>query len=161
MADSTLTEYRHHRAWKDWIGLFRSHAVEKQNINLVCVAERIETPVKAQATGAGIKIAMLDEIIIMGDGIDIFDRTGSPNVRKELREKLQASNNKHTVIASETIARLIWSLISNAVLPLIANLPPSKLKNSRRRSRLPTWMTQEIRSLVTHGCFQDAPWSVR
>ena len=40
----------------------------------------------------------------MGDEIDIFDLTGIPNVRKELREKLLASNNKHTVIASETIA---------------------------------------------------------
>ena len=77
---------------------------KKQNINLVCVVERIETPVKAQAAAAGIRIATLDEIIIMGDGIDIiFDLTGIPNVRQELREKPLASNNKHTVIASETI----------------------------------------------------------
>ena len=106
MADSTLTEYRHHRAWKDWIGLFRSHQQKKQYINLVCVAERIDTPVEAQAAPAGIKIATLDEIIIISDRIDIiFHLTGIPNVRKELREKPLASNNKHTVIASETI----WS----------------------------------------------------
>lgn len=99
---------------------FEAMQQKKQSINLVCVAERIDTLVKAQAATAGIKIATLDEIVTMGDGIDIiFDLTGIPNVRKELREKLLASNNKHTVIASETIARLIWSLISDAALPVI------------------------------------------
>lgn len=93
---------------------------KKQSINLVCVAERTDTPGKAQAAAAGIKIAMLDEIVAMGNEIDIiFDLTGIPDVRKELREKLLASNNHHTVIAPETIVRLIWSLISNADLPVI------------------------------------------
>ena len=79
---------------------------KRQRINLVCVAERMETPAKSQATAAGIKIATLDEIVAMGNGIDvIFDLTGIPDVRKELREKLLASNNKHTVIASETSAQ--------------------------------------------------------
>lgn len=93
---------------------------KKQNINLVCVSERIDTPAKAQAVAAGIKIATLDEIVDMGDKIDIvFDLTGIPAVRKELREKFQVSNNNHTVIASETIVRLIWSLISEEALPVI------------------------------------------
>jgi len=93
---------------------------KKQSINLVCVAERTDTPAKAKAAAAGIKIAMLDEIIAMGNVIDIiFDLTGIPDVRKELREKLLASKNNHTVIASETIVRLIWSLISDAELPVI------------------------------------------
>lgn len=93
---------------------------KKQSINLVCVAERMDTPAKAQAVAAGIKVATLDEIIAMGNAIDIiFDLTGIPDVRKELREKLLASSNKHTVIASETIVRFIWSLISDAVLPVI------------------------------------------
>jgi predicted dinucleotide-utilizing enzyme len=89
-------------------------------INLVCVAESQETPAKAKAAAAGIKIATLTEIIAMGDAVDvIFDLTGIADVRKELREKLQAANNKHTVIASETIVRLIWSLISDVELPVI------------------------------------------
>ena len=99
---------------------FEAMQLKKKSINLVCVAECIDTPAKTQAAASGIKIATLDEIVTMGDGIDIiFDLTGIPNVRKELREKLLASNNKHTVIASETIARLIWSLISDAALPVI------------------------------------------
>jgi predicted dinucleotide-utilizing enzyme len=93
---------------------------KQQGINLVCVSERMDTPAKAKAAAAGIKIATLDDVIAIGDAIDvIFDLTGIPDVRKELREKLMATNNKHTVIASETIVRLIWSLISDAELPVI------------------------------------------
>lgn len=93
---------------------------KKDEINLVCVSERADTPAKAQAAAAGIKVATLDEIITLGNGIDvIFDLTGIAEVRKELREKLQAANNKHTVIASESIVRLIWSLISDVALPVI------------------------------------------
>ena len=93
---------------------------KKQNINLVCVAERADTPAKAQAVANGIKIATLDEIATMGDKIDIvFELTGMPEVRKELREKLLSTKNVHTVIASETIARLIGSLISEADIPVI------------------------------------------
>ena len=93
---------------------------KKQSINLVCVAERMDTPAKTQAAAAGIKVSTLDEIVAMGDAVDvIFDLTGIPDVRKELREKLLASNNRHSVIASETIARLIWSLISDTELPTI------------------------------------------
>jgi predicted dinucleotide-utilizing enzyme len=93
---------------------------KQRNINLACVAETGNTPAKAQAAAAGIRVASLDEILAMGTGIDIiFDLTGIPAVRKELREKLLATSNSHTVIASETIARLIWSLISDADLPVI------------------------------------------
>ena len=93
---------------------------KRQSINLVCAAERAETPAKTRAASEGIRIASLDEIVSMGDSIDIiFDLTGIPDVRKELREKLLGSNNSHTIIASETVARLIWSLISDADLPEI------------------------------------------
>jgi predicted dinucleotide-utilizing enzyme len=93
---------------------------KKQSINLVCVAESTDTPAKVQAVAAGIKIATLDEIVAMGNRIDvIFELTGIREVRRELREKLQAARNMHTMIASETIARLIWSLISDTELPEI------------------------------------------
>jgi predicted dinucleotide-utilizing enzyme len=92
---------------------------KKRSINLVCVAEQADKPAKIQAAAAGIKIATLDEIIAMGNAIDIiFDLTGIPEVRNELRKKLLATKNNHTMIASETIVRLIWSLISDAELPV-------------------------------------------
>jgi predicted dehydrogenase len=92
----------------------------RQRINLLCVAELADTPAKRQAKKAGIPTASIDDIIAMGDKIDIiFDLTGIPDVRRELREKLVAAKNDNTVIASETIARFIWSLISDDELPLI------------------------------------------
>jgi predicted homoserine dehydrogenase-like protein len=80
----------------------------------------MDTPGKAQAIAAGIKIVTLDDIVALGDRIDvIFELTGLPSVRKELREKLTSANNRHTVIASETIVRVIWALISEDALPVI------------------------------------------
>ena len=64
---------------------------KKQSISLVCVAERADTPAKAQAVANGVKVATLDEIVSMGDKIDIiFELTGMHETRKELREKLLA-----------------------------------------------------------------------
>lgn len=89
-------------------------------INLVCVSEVFDTPGKARAEQANLKIVHLDEIVALGDRIDIiFDLTGIQEVRKELRAKLVATNNQHTIIASETIARLIWALIAEHELPVI------------------------------------------
>lgn len=101
---------------------FISEMLQKadKGINLACVVELNDTPAKAKAVAAGIKIASLNEVIGMGESIDvIFDLTGLPAVRKELREKLSSSNNRHTVIASESIVRVIWSLISVETLPMI------------------------------------------
>lgn len=89
-------------------------------INIISVSEVSDTPGKAEAIKAGLKVATLDEIVAMGDKVDIiFDLTGIQGVRNELRSKLMGSNNNHTIIASETIARLIWSLISQKELPTI------------------------------------------
>lgn len=94
--------------------------LKKQNVNLVCVAEQTDTPGKAKAKNEGIKIATLDEIVAKGDAVDvIFELTGITAVRQELRTKLMAANNHHTVIASEMIARLIGSLINDSGLPVI------------------------------------------
>lgn len=101
---------------------FLGEMLRKQGrgINLTYAAEQMDTPGKAQAIAAGIKIVNLDDIVALGDRIDvIFELTGLPSVRKELREKLTAASNRHTVIASETIVRVIWALISDAALPVI------------------------------------------
>lgn len=90
-------------------------------ITLVCAAEIMETPGKARAVEAGIKIVNVEEMVAMGDEIDvIFELSGLPGVRRDLRQKLGAANNWHTVIASESIARLIWTLISDEALPVIS-----------------------------------------
>jgi predicted dinucleotide-utilizing enzyme len=92
-----------------------------KDIEVVAVAENGETSGKILAKARGIEILSIDALIAKGDSIDIlFDLTGVPAVRRELREKLMASDNNHTIIATETIARLIWSLLSSDVaLPAV------------------------------------------
>ncbi|RBA23095.1 homoserine dehydrogenase [Herminiimonas fonticola] len=90
-----------------------------KDIELIAVAENTETSGKILAKSQGIAVLDTDALIAMGEKIDIlFDLTGMPAVRRELREKLSDTNNRHTIIATETIAKLIWSLIaSDVVLP--------------------------------------------
>jgi glyceraldehyde-3-phosphate dehydrogenase/erythrose-4-phosphate dehydrogenase len=91
-----------------------------RGLNVVCVAETCDTPGRRQAVEAGIKVKTLDEIVALGNGVDvIFDLTGLTEVRRELRDKLVASGNRHTVIASESIVRVFWALISQDALPVI------------------------------------------
>lgn len=93
---------------------------KQQGVNILYAAEPADTPGKAQAVAAGIRIATLEEIASAGDKVDIiFDLTGNSEVRKQLRERLAASRNQHTVIAPESVARLIWSLVSDEALPVI------------------------------------------
>jgi threonine dehydrogenase-like Zn-dependent dehydrogenase len=94
----------------------------EKGIKVAYGVERNDTAGKAQAAAAGVKMVTLDELIGLGDGVDvIFDLTGNPDVRRALREKLASSGNRHTVIAPETIARMMWSVISSEKeLPVVA-----------------------------------------
>lgn len=101
---------------------FLSQMLQKrsQGIELVCAAEAADTPGRQLAIKSGIAIKSLDDVVALGNRIDvIFDLTGLPDVRRELRDKLVAAKNAHTVIASETIVRVIWALISQDALPVI------------------------------------------
>lgn len=49
------------------------------------------------------------DVVKMGDKVDIiFDLTDDPKIRQALRQGLQTSNNRHTVIAPEVVANLLW-----------------------------------------------------
>jgi predicted dinucleotide-utilizing enzyme len=92
-----------------------------RGVELVAVAESGDTPGRKMALDAGLTVMTLDQIVALGSGVDVlFDLTGIPTVRREIREKLMAQANHHTVIASETIARLIWVMTSEEELPVIA-----------------------------------------
>lgn len=92
-----------------------------KDIEVIAVAESGDTSGKILAKAQGIAVLDTDALIAMGEKIDIlFDLTGVPAVRKDLREKLMATDNRHTIIATETIAKLIWSLIaSDVALPSV------------------------------------------
>lgn len=92
--------------------------LKSRGIHVVCAAEIGDTPGKARARAEGIPVVTVDEIVAMGQRVDVvFDLTGNPNVRKELRRKMIDSNNSHTIIAPETMARLLWAVVSEEALP--------------------------------------------
>lgn len=91
--------------------------LKSRGVRIVCVAELDETPGKARALAEGIPAKTLEEIVEMHTAVDvIFDLTGSPSVRKMLRQKMQETNNRHTIIAPETMARLLWAVVSEEIL---------------------------------------------
>ena len=91
------------------------------SVEIIAVVECVDTAGLALAQARGIRDISIDELVAMGTGIDIlFDLTDVAAVRQELREKLRASGNHHTIVATENIARMIWALISSgADLPRV------------------------------------------
>lgn len=92
--------------------------LKDRGIRIVCVAELGDTPGRRAAEAAGIPIKPVEDMIAMGHAIDvIFDLTGVPAVRRELRTQMQATGNRHTIIAPETMARMLWAVVSEDALP--------------------------------------------
>ncbi len=91
--------------------------VEK-GVEIIAVAEKEETEGKKIAEKEGFSIKEEHEIAAMGSAIDvIFDLTGQPEVRQKLRDILKQNKNLHTVIAPETVAYLICSILEDGELP--------------------------------------------
>jgi predicted dinucleotide-utilizing enzyme len=90
-----------------------------EGVEIIAVVEKKNTSGLALAKARGIKNLSIDELIEMGGDLDIlFDLTGVPAVRQEIRDKLRISENHHTIVATENIARMVWTLISSgAELP--------------------------------------------
>ena len=85
-----------------------------KGVAIVAVAEKGDTAGAALAKTHGIENLNIDQLVAKGDDIDIlFDLTGSAAVRQELRERLMGSGNRHTVIATESVALLIWALVTD------------------------------------------------
>jgi len=83
-------------------------------IRIVAVAERdadSEAARRFAAEGVPVYTDAV-EMAGLGDAVDIiFDLTGVPTVRQDLRDKLRDSDNRHTVIVPEVFARLLWSFL--------------------------------------------------
>ena len=85
-----------------------------KGIEIVAVVEKGATIGRALAEARGIRNLSMDQLVALGSGVDIlFDLTGVAAVRQELRDKMMATGNRHTIIATENIAQLIWALISS------------------------------------------------
>lgn len=104
---------------------FAEHFLEKiqeegVHVEIVAVAHRdLESPVALGFDHSKVPVfrdAM--EVVTMGAKVDIiFDLTGDPELRKKLRIALQESHNKHTVIAPEVVAHLLWNFFGEGELP--------------------------------------------
>jgi predicted dinucleotide-utilizing enzyme len=82
-------------------------------VDIAYAVEIAETKGKQKAIDAGIAIVSMDELIAKGESVDvIFELTGLTDVRDDLRIRLQEAGNNYTIIASESIAKIIWSFIS-------------------------------------------------
>ncbi|MFP5381721.1 MAG: hypothetical protein ACLGG4_05600 [Gammaproteobacteria bacterium] len=104
---------------------FAAHFLEKiqeerVNVEIVAVAHRdLESPVAMGFMHSRVPVfkdAM--EVVSLGPRVDIiFDLTGDPALRRNLREALQAAHNHHTVIAPEVVAHLLWNFFGEGELP--------------------------------------------
>jgi predicted dinucleotide-utilizing enzyme len=82
-------------------------------VDIAYAVEIAETAGKQQAIATGIQMLTMDELIAKGESVDvIFELTGLTEVRDDLRIRLQEVGNHYTIIASESIAKIIWSFIS-------------------------------------------------
>ena len=83
----------------------------KKPVEIVAVAHHhLDSPVALGFSQSGVPVYedALD-VVKLGDKVDIiFDLTGDASTRQGLREGLQASGNRHTVIAPEVVAKLMW-----------------------------------------------------
>jgi len=96
---------------------FAEHFLEKiqeenANVEIVAVASRhLDSPVALGFSHS--KVPVFEnalDVVNLGEKVDIiFDLTGSEELRKSLRGKMQETNNRHTVIAPEVFAHLLWN----------------------------------------------------
>ena len=91
-------------------------------INIVAVAEQDPNSETAQMFADNDVPVYTDaaEIVELSDEVDIiFDLTGVPSVTQDLRDSLEMTGNRHTVVVPEVVARLLWEFLEEGV-PLLA-----------------------------------------
>lgn len=99
-------------------GEFLNQVLKKkeQGFKVIYVAQLSDTPGKQRAEDEGIPVFTTGDIMSMGDAIDVvFDLTGNPDLRANMRKKMMEMNNRHTIIAPEIIARMMWSVLTDNV----------------------------------------------
>ena len=88
-------------------------------VNIIAVAHReLNSPVVLGFQQSGVRIfENAVDVVSMGEEIDIiFDLTGDTETRVALRQALKESNNRHTVIAPEMMAKLLSMFFGDNVV---------------------------------------------
>jgi len=92
--------------------------LKNRGVNVLGVSERTFTEGVQYAQDLGIGNVTINQVVGMGNKVDIiFDLSNDREIRKELRKELFSSNNHHTVIAPESVARLMYTMIGENSLP--------------------------------------------
>ena len=87
-------------------------------MTICAVSEQGETEGRRLAEEKGIPVESVPDIVARRDQVDvIFDLTGQPQVRQDLREGMQNSGNRHTVVAPEVMAHLTWAMLTREAPP--------------------------------------------
>lgn len=97
--------------------IFAEHFLEKiqeehVNVEIVAVAHRdLDSPVAMGFSHSNVPVFKEAlEVVDLGDKVDIiFDLTGNAELRQKLRTRMQETGNRHTVIAPEILAHLLWN----------------------------------------------------
>ena len=103
---------------------FAEHFLEqiqegKRPIEIVAVAHHdTGSPVALGFAQNGVPVYEdATKVLNMGENVDIiFDLTGDAEIRKNLRKGLMDGGNKHTVIAPEVFANLLWMFFGEDVV---------------------------------------------
>lgn len=80
-------------------------------VEIVAVAHRhLDSPVALGFSQNGVPVYENPvEVAKLGEQVDIiFDLTGDADLRQNLRQAMVDSNNRHTVIVPETVAKLMY-----------------------------------------------------
>lgn len=83
----------------------------KKDVEIVAVAHHDkESAVALGFQQSGVKFyENAVDVVELGEQVDIiFDLTGNSETRQALRKGMMDSDNRHTVIAPEMMARLLW-----------------------------------------------------
>ncbi len=92
--------------------------LKDQGVNVLGVSETVFTEGAQLAQESGVQNLNIDQIVELGETLDIiFDLSGNREIRKNLRKTLFSSHNQHTVIAPESIARVMYTMIGKEPLP--------------------------------------------
>lgn len=92
--------------------------LKEKGVNVVGVYNREGLELNSIAEEKGINRLSIQELVDLGDHLDvIFDLSGKREIRAELRKTLFSSNNQHTVIAPESVAQVMWSMMNEGRLP--------------------------------------------
>lgn len=101
--------------------MFLEHIISCEcGLKVVCVLEIKDTEGRRLAEEKEIEVVDLNGLVAKGVGVDVvFDMTGSLEFRDEMERRFRESCNSYTAIAAPTIARLVWSYMSDEYLPSI------------------------------------------